>query len=184
MVKKGWTKVEVPEAWLQVLRHDQRNGHRSQDELHGRRHQRSRISRPSRSRTSLVPITTQRQPLGQLASKMLGLRAFADPVAKVSVAKERVVKLERALSLGRDRGCPGRHHPHSSRTCQEVITSSSCRVADERLRALSGQSSSALGGNRHPASHGRGQHRGRGKEIVESLKVLWQTQPPSVADTP
>ena len=48
---------------------------------------------------------------------------------------------------------------------KKAVQKSTGRDTDQRLRTISGQTSSTFGGNRWPESHGRCQHRGRFQEI-------------------
>ena len=94
MGRRGWTKVEVPDGWLQVIR-----GPRPRSEkwplLTGPRS----AAPPSKAipRQPRADHHTQ-QPKHQPGLRTSGLRPFTDPATKVSDAKERVVKLERALA--------------------------------------------------------------------------------------
>ena len=85
-------------------------------------------------------------------------------------------------SNGGNRRFRDRHHPQCSRACEEGIASTSSRVADQRLRAVLGQSQSPSGGTGHQRAT-VATNIEEGSKRLESLKALKQSQPPPVPDT-
>ena len=100
--------------------------------------------------------TQQPQHQPKPGSKTSGLRPFTDPVTKVSDAKER---------HGGCRWYRGRLFPGGFGTCQKGSSNPTGRDTDQRLRTISGESSSTSGHNRCPESYGGGQYRGGFQEI-------------------
>ena len=85
MVRKGWSQLEVPNGWVQIIR-----GPRPKS-----------VQWPRASQTSPQPAGARvpRQPKPNApVVKTSGMRPFGDPSVKVTEAQERVAKLESALA--------------------------------------------------------------------------------------
>ena len=109
------------------------------------------------------------QPKHQRGSKTSGLRPFTDPATKVSDAKERVVKLERALAA-----MEGSEVDTIREALEGAKKAAQTPPVESQIRDLE-----AIDAHRATvvASIEEGTKR------LESLKVLTQSQPPAVPET-
>ena len=131
------------------------------------------------SETSCRSLSSRRF---QPGLRSLGLRPFTDPATKVSDAKERVIKLERALvamevidgsevdairdALERAKKAAQSPPVETQRDCEQFLVR-----ARAHLEAIDAQRATVV------ASIEEGSQR------LESLKVVQQTQPPQTPDT-
>ena len=121
MPRKGWSTMEVPSGWLQVIR-----GPRPR-------------SVPVASCVSAAPSEPQIQPRPPLKQnpvvKTSGTRPFGDPQSRVSAAKERVAKLEAALSALHCGGPRSRGFARNAQACEGGEGAAGGR-ADQRVRRI------------------------------------------------
>ena len=177
MGRRGWTKVEVPDGWLQVIR-----GPRPRSEKWPLQTGPRSAAPPSKPVPRPRADHTQ-QPKHQPGLRTSGLRPFTDPATKVSDAKERVVKLERALAAmegidGSEVDAIREALERAKKAAQSPPVETQIRDCEQflvraraHLEAIDAQRATVV------ASIEEGSKR------LESLKVVQQTQPPQTPDT-
>ena len=179
MGRRGWTNVEVPDGWLQVNR-----GPRPRSEkwpLQTGPRSAAPPSKPVPRQPRAVHHT--QQPKHQPVLRTSGLRPFTDPATKVSDAKERVIKLERALAAmegidGSEVDAIREALERAKKAAQSPPVETQIRDCEQflvraraHLEAIDAQRATVV------ASIEEGSKR------LESLKVVQQKQPPQVPDT-
>ena len=174
MVRRGWTKVEVPDGWLQVIR-----GPRPPSEKWPLQTGPRSAATPSKPepRQPRADHDTQ-QPKHQPGSKTSELRPFTDPATKVSDTQERLVKLERALAAmegidGSEVDSIREALEHAKKAAQTPPVETQIRDCEQflvraraHLEAIDAWRATVVASIEE------------GSKKLESLKVLQQNQPP------
>ena len=88
MVRKGWSQLEVPNGWIQLIR-----GPRPKSVQWPRVSQPAEVRVPRQPKPN-APVAKPNAPV----AKTSGMRPFGDPSVKVTAAQEGVAKLESALA--------------------------------------------------------------------------------------